>query len=118
MPAIMEHRWVTSLKFGISCILLGLSASKEAANIGKIAFLAPLTLISPFNVFPPVIINFSTFKSPFLFTPLKASHLYYMQCVQIREKYQISFINPILYYQITTDISTFIVLPFNSFFLI
>lgn len=56
---------VTSARLGISCKVQVPSESREAAIIGRTAFLAPLTLTVPFRLFPPRTISFST-GSPLL----------------------------------------------------
>ncbi|SCU51576.1 Uncharacterised protein [Staphylococcus aureus] len=60
----------TSLKAGTLTNLLGLSeANKDAVNIGNTAFLAPSTLTSPVNLFPPLITILSIVNPP-LRTPI------------------------------------------------
>ena len=49
----------TSLISGRLCKITGSSVSKQAANIGRAAFLLPDGRISPFRGYPPLIINFS-----------------------------------------------------------
>ena len=48
-----------SLIKGILLITQGLEVSSVAAKMGVVAFLEPLTLISPFNFFPPFTTNFT-----------------------------------------------------------
>lgn len=60
----------TSLKAGTLTNLLGLSeANKDAVNIGNTAFLAPYTLTSTVNLFPPLITILSIVNPP-LRTPI------------------------------------------------
>ena len=48
-----------SLIKGILLITQGLEVKSVAAKIGVVAFLDPLTLISPFSLFPPFTTNFT-----------------------------------------------------------